>query len=154
MKKILLNVFTLLTVFLLSSCLNGNLEDLPSFEEAEISSVNKVEYRYISDEISDASQQQIVKNVTLSHSITKDSDSGTLAISVKVPDNFPKDQLGNLSSSALVVSVNLSSAARIAPVNGSASLGVPADWSKSNKYVITAGNGNKKEWTIILTLNK
>ena len=154
MKRILLNVFTLLTVFLFSSCLNSNLEDLPAFEEAEISSVNKVEYRYISDEISDASQQPIVKNVTLSHSITKDSDAGTLAISVKVPDNFPKDQLGNLSTSALVVSLNISSAARIAPMSGSATLGTPADWSKPNKYLITAANGNKKEWTITLTLNK
>lgn len=41
-------------LFTLSSCLTGGLEDLPEFEENEISGVQRVEYRYISDEVSNA----------------------------------------------------------------------------------------------------
>ena len=52
-------------LFTLSSCLTGGLEDLPEFEENEISGVQRVEYRYISDEVSNASGQQIVKKVEL-----------------------------------------------------------------------------------------
>ena len=44
-------------LFTLSSCLTGGLEDLPEFEENEISGVQRVEYRYISDEVSNASGQ-------------------------------------------------------------------------------------------------
>lgn len=52
-------------LFTLSSCLTGGLEDLPEFEENEISGVQRVEYRYISDEVSNASGQQIVKKSNL-----------------------------------------------------------------------------------------
>lgn len=154
MKKVLYSLYLLCTVVLLSSCFKSGLEDLPAFGDADILSVSKVEYRYISDEIAPSSGQPLVKNVTLSHDAKLDNESATVAITVRVPDNFPQAELSNLSASALVVSLNLSTAARITPLGGSADLGFPADWSKENKYQVVAANGNKKEWTISLVLTK
>lgn len=68
---------------------------------------------------------------------------------------FPAGELGNLSTSNLVVAVSISTAARMSPVGDSSQLGVPADWSKLNRYVVQAANGNKKDWTIeIVEFNK
>lgn len=154
MKKVLYSLCLLLTALSLSSCFKSGLEDLPAFSDANILSVSRVEYRYVSDETSPSSGQQLVKNVTLSHSAAVSNENATLTITVNVPDNFPQAELPNLSASALVVSLNISTAARIAPIEGSATLGIPADWSKANKYMITAADGTQKEWTITLILNK
>ena len=43
------------------ACLKSNLEELPAFEENDITGVDRVEYRYVSDELSKASNQPIVK---------------------------------------------------------------------------------------------
>lgn len=73
-------------LFTLSSCLTGGLEDLPEFEENEISGVQRVEYRYISDEVSNASGQQIVKKVELGRSnIVIDKEASTVSLDVSVP---------------------------------------------------------------------
>ncbi|MEG0468180.1 MAG: hypothetical protein RR551_07875, partial [Mucinivorans sp.] len=49
----------------------------------------------------------------------------------------------------------LSTAARIIPLNGSPVLGVPGDWTKPNKYEVTAANGSKSVWTItVLSLEQ
>lgn len=154
MKKVLYSLYLLLTVLLLSSCFKSGLEDLPAFGDADILSVSKVEYRYISDEIAPSNGQQLVKNVTLSHDAELDNENATVLIKVTVPDNFPQAELSNLSTSALVVSLNISTAARIIPFEGSATLGLPADWSKANKYQIVAADGSQKEWTISVVLNK
>lgn len=154
MKKIFYSLYLLLTTVLLSSCLKSGLEDLPEFADADILSVSKVEYRYVSDEIAPSSGQALVKNVTLSHSAKVNSEESTVNITVNVPDNFPQTELSRLSASALVVSLNISTAARIVPIDNSAILGLPSDWSKANKYQITAADGTKKEWTVTLTLNK
>lgn len=154
MKKVLYSLFLLLAVVSLSSCLNSGLEDLPEYSDADILSVSRVEYRYVSDEIAPSSGQQLVKNVSLGQSSNINKENSTLTINVNIPDNFPAAERPNLSASALVVSLNISTAARIAPIEGSAVLGVPADWSKANKYIITAADGTQKEWTITLVLKK
>ena len=54
-----------------------------------------------------------------------------------------------------MVAVGLSTAARISPLNGSPTLGVPGDWSKPNTYVVDAANGTRKNWTIeVMSLMK
>ena len=51
--------------------------------------------------------------------------------------------------------VNLSTAAVIAPQDGAPTLGTPGDFSTTRRYVVTAANGTKKDWTIQVTaLNK
>lgn len=154
MKKILNILWMLLAAFLFSSCLKSGLEDLPEYGDADILSVSKVEYRYISEEIAPSSGQQLVKNATLSHKAEVDKEAGTVSITVTVPGSFPQGELASLSAKELVLSLNLSSAARITPLNGSAALGVPADWSKTNSYSVMAADGTKKNWEITLTLEK
>lgn len=50
---------------------------------------------------------------------------------------------------------SISTAARLTPLDGAPKLGVPGDWSKPNKYLVTAASGAQKEWTIeVIKLNK
>ena len=156
MKRIIYSLFLTVVMVSFSSCLTGGLEDLPEYEEADITSVSAVTYRYISDDISPASGQNIVKNVNMTYTSEIDPVATTVKISVITPDNFPKDELTNLSTkSNLVVVVSLSTAARLHPIEGSVELGVPGDWSKPNTYMVEAANGTKKNWTIeVVSLKK
>lgn len=138
--------------FILSSCLNGNLEDLPEYNEANITSVSTVRYRYIGT--FPGTTEQAVKDVDLTYKATIDDKNNSVTINVTVPSSFPSSQLNDLSASKLVVAVGLSTAARVAPVAGSPAFGVPGDWSNTNKYIVTAADKSTKEWVVKLNLNK
>lgn len=133
-----------------TSCLKGGLEDLPEFEDAEISGVQKVEYRYYDkNDISVVDGLPIVKYVSLSQ--TNKVDGNTLSIEAKVPaasGSFTEEERAVVSTSNIAVMVTISTAARLTPIGNAPKLGVPGDWSKPNKYMVTAANGNQKEWTI------
>ncbi len=155
MKKILYKLFLLFAVLSFSSCLDANLDELPVYEEADITSVSAVQYRYISDQKSPASGEYIIEEVNLHYTVDVDSDKGTVRIKVTKPETFPADQVNNLSKSNLVVVVTLSTAARLTPVEGSPKLGSPADWTSAHKYIVTSASGKKKEWTIeVVSLTK
>lgn len=152
MKKYSYLLF-MFTFFVFTSCLTGGLEDLPEFEENEIIGIQRVEYRYISNEVSNASGQQIVKKVELGRSnITVNSEAATVSLDVTVPAaneaSFPVAEREKCSLSNIGVMVTISTAARISPKDGAPALGVPGDWSKPNKYIVTAANGDQREWTI------
>lgn len=155
MKKYSHYIMYLCTFFSFSSCLTGGLEELPEFEENDITGVQRVEYRYISDEISGASEQTIVKKVELTRSKTDiDAEGATVNIEVTVPDSngsFPETEREKCNTGNICVMVSLSTAARISPVEGAPELGVPGDWSKPNKYTVTAADGSTKIWTIQVT---
>lgn len=155
MKQILYSLTLIFSVLLFSSCLKGGLEDLPEYEDAEITSVSAVRYRYITDEKSSASGEYIVKEVDLAFNAEVCSDQGSVKIKVSVPSEFPIEELDNLSTSNLVVVVSISTAARLTPIGESTKLGIPGDWSRLNSYVVQAANGNKKNWSIeVIELNK
>lgn len=144
----------MLSVVSFTSCLKAGLDDFPAYTEANITTVNKVEYRYISSSISGASGQPIVKFVELSRQAAIDAKQASINITVTKPSNFPADQQNALSAEKLVVVVGLSTAARLTPIGDAPLMGVPGNWSKPNRYLVTAADGTKKEWTISLTLNK
>ena len=153
MKKILLYILSISVMFGLNSCLHYDLEELPSFDEANITSITGVQYRYFSDAISPVNGEKMVKYVTLKFSTTKiDPDNATCSFDVSAPSSFPADRLSDLGMDKLVVIVQLSTAARCAPVGDSPAFGVPGDWTKPNKYTITAADGTTKVWTV--TVNK
>lgn len=155
MKNFLYNLFLLFSLLSFSSCLDSNLDDLPEYEEADITSVSAVRYRYITDQKSPASGENIVEELDISYTSAINNDRGEIKINAKIPTDFPKDQINNLSKSNLLVAVTLSTAARLIPVEGSPRLGVPADWSKANKYIVTSASGKQKEWTIeVVSLTK
>lgn len=156
MKKTVYNLFLMMVMISFSSCLTSGLDDLEVYEDAEITSVSAIRYRYISDEVSPASGQNLVKEVNMTYTSEINADAATVKISVTTPENFPESELNNLSTSAnLLVSVGLSTAARLSATNGSPDLGKPGDWSKPNTYTVEAANGKKKNWTIeIISLKK
>ncbi len=146
-------------VMTMSSCLKSRLEDLPEFEESDITAVPRVEYRFVSDEISNVNNQNIVKYVNLTINKRQiDKDNKTVIIEATVPNantNFPTSERDKVDRSNLVVVVSVSTAARIFPIGDAPKLGVPGDWSKPNKYRVEAANGSSSEWTIEVTaLNK
>lgn len=154
MNKIFTPLFLLVVSLLTSSCLRSGLKDLDTFSGADITGVVGVYYRYIDDSHTiPASGEPVVKQVALNTSeVVITPETGSLTFSVSVPSNFPEAEKANLTQSKLVVLLNISSAAIITPKDGSATLGKPADWSKPNHYVVTAANGDKKDWTVALKM--
>ncbi len=148
MKKILNLILLSVAMLSLNSCLKSNLDDLPAFADAEISSVRGVQYRYYSDDMVPGTTDPIVKNISLGVTSEVSSEAGTIAVNLTTPSSFPAGELGNLSRSNLVVYVAISTAARIAPINGAPVLGVPGDWTRENQYMVTAADGTTKVWTI------
>ena len=60
------------------------------------------------------------------------------------------EQAALFTEGNVVVAVTISTAATIKPINGAPKLGVPGDWTKDNQYEVTAADGTKKTWTIVL----
>lgn len=142
----------------MTSCLKSGLDDLPEFEENDITGVQKVEYRYVSDEVSPASGQKITKYVSLTKSQTIDKAAKTVKISVTVPASsasFPEAEHAKCSKSNIAVMISVSTAARVTPIGDAPKLGAPGDWSKANRYSVVAANGAKAEWTVeVIDLTK
>lgn len=158
MKKITLStikwVLLLVCLPLLNSC---DWEDLPSYEDAEISAV-QFYYRWASDEKDPITQEPIVKEQRLNSSSEVNSEAGTINVTVTVPEasgDFTETIRNQVSTNPLWGQVTVSTAARITPIEGSAALGTPDDWSQERKFSVQAANGNVKVWTIkIIQLTK
>ena len=148
MKRTFYYLILLLISLSFSSCLKSGLEDLPEYEDADITSVSAVKYRYISNVKSPSNGQFIVNEVDLTYTSDIDPKQATVTINASVPENFPADQLAAVSTSKLVIAVGLSTAARLNSMDNSPKLGIPGDWSKPNNYMVTAANGNTKKWVV------
>jgi len=152
MKKIKILVLLISSVFCLSSCLHYKLDDLKLYGDANITSIQGVQYRYIGTNINPVNGEAFVEYVTMNESNVKiDNDSATITFEVSKPANFPASEESKLSQNCLVVYVQLSTAARCEPVEGAPALGVPGDWSKPNKYLVTAADGTTKVWTLSIS---
>lgn len=155
MKKIVYAIIALVSLFVVSSCLEGNLKELDTYNGCDITSVQGVYYRYYLETIIPVSGEKQVKQVGLSVSNSKiDAEAATCSFDVKIPSNFPEDQKANVNASNIVVVFNISTASIIEPEGNSPRLGTPGDWSVPNKYRITAANGDTKVWTVSLNLVK
>lgn len=158
MIKLVKNSLLLMFVLVCVSCLRGNLEDLPAFEEANITDV-KFDFRYkdMTDVWIDG--EPIVKVVSLSvGNKVINAETGTISCTITVPEangSFSDEIRSTVSLTNIVGKFNLSSAAIITPQDGAPTLGVPGDFSVPRRYLVTAANGTKKDWTIqITTMNK
>ena len=158
MIKLVKNSLLLMFVLVCVSCLRGNLEDLPAFEEANITDV-KFDFRYkdMTDVWIDG--EPIVKVVSLSvGNKVINAETGTITCTITVPEangSFSDEIRSTVSLTNIVGKFNLSSAAIITPQDGAPTLGVPGDFSVPRRYLVTAANGTKKDWTIqITTMNK
>lgn len=133
----------------LSGCLTHGIDEPDDvYSGADITALQGVYYRYKTT----SNGETIVRQVTLARAASIDTEANTMEIQCQAPTNFPTDQLANLKASELVVVLSISTASTIKPLDGAPVLGQPGDWSKPNKYQVTAANGDKKIWTVTLEL--
>lgn len=134
-----------------------NWEELPAYEKAEISAV-QLYYRWASDTKDPITGEPVVKEQRLNTSSKVDSEKTTIEVTVTVPEakgDFNETARSQVSLSKLWGQVTVSTAARVTPIEGSAPLGTPDNWTQERKFRVTAANGNSKDWTIkIVQFNK
>lgn len=158
MKKITFStvkwVLLLICLPLVSAC---DWEDLPEFEEAEISAV-QLYYRWASNEKDPVTQEPIVKEQRLNVSSDVNSEAGIIQLTVTVPaagGDFTEAIRSEVNTNRLWGQVTVSTAARITPIEGTAALGTPDNWGSDRKFSVKAANGTTKIWTIkIVQFNK
>ncbi|WP_373822893.1 hypothetical protein [Bacteroides heparinolyticus] len=153
MKKLISIITVLLGTIVLTSCLKSDLEELETYTNNDITGLVGVYHRYYGTDIIPGSGEVQVKQARLASGQFKaDKETATCEFACKIPSNFPESEKNKFSMSQLVVVLNISSAALIEPIQGAPKLGIPGDWSKPNKYVVTAANGAKKTWTVTAKL--
>lgn len=151
MKTILNFIILALTSMALSSCLESDLEELDTYTGKDITGVAGVYHRYYgTDKIPGSGEVQVLQVALNYGNFEANSETGTCKFTCQIPSNFPEPQLSHFSLSNVVVVLNISTAAVIKPIEDAPKLGVPGDWSKPNKYEVTAADGSKKIWTCTL----
>ena len=151
MKKYFYMIAALFVAVISTSCLNSNLEDLEEYSECDIKS-GEVYWRYIdTTEKIPASGEYRVKQVQMQRGSQQfwDDLENTLKIRY-VTGRIPAEEIDNFTEEKMVVTVTISTAATIKPIGDAPKLGVPGDWRKNHQYEVTAADGTKKTWTIIV----
>ena len=148
MKKYFNLIAALFVAVLSTSCLESGLEELDEYSGCDITNGN-VYWRYYGEGKIPASGEQEVKQVYLAASRTQDVENCVYTIRY-VTGNIPEAERGNFTESKAVVAVTISTAATIKPIGDAPKLGVPGDWTKDNQYEVTAADGTKKTWTIVV----
>lgn len=131
-------------------------EDLPAYDEAEITSVGAY-HRYYTTNEDELTGENKVAEKELDKSNKIDSDAATVTSTFSIPGaggTFTEAERSKVSLSNLVIYFNVSTAARVTPLKGAPRLGVPGDWTSEHQYSIMAANGTKKVWTVKVILNK
>ena len=148
MKKYLYLIAAMFVAVLSTSCLESGLEDLDEYSGCDITNGN-VLWRWYAGGNIPASGEQQVKQVQLAAARTQDAENCVYTIKY-VTGNIPEAERPNFTEAKAVVEVTISTAAIIKPINGAPKLGVPGDWTKDNQYEVTAADGTKKTWTIVV----
>lgn len=138
---------------LASSCLKKDLPDYPLFDGNSITVVN-AEHRFKS-RIKTMYGEPIVVMKGLTVSSQVDEANAVINVSVTVPAaetgngaDFTAEEKANVKQNALWFYYTISTAATLAPLDGTAKPGDPADATKPLKYRVTAANGKTRDWVI------
>ena len=148
MKKFFNIIAALLLAVVSTSCLDSGLEELDTYKDCNITS-GEIYWRYYSTDVIPGSGEQQVKQVRLARAVEQNLDTNTFYIRY-VTGNIPEAERANFTESKAVVAVTISTAAIIKPIGDAPKLGVPGDWTKDNQYEVTAADGTKKTWTIVV----
>lgn len=148
MKK-LIKYLPIIGVLFLTSCLKGNLDELPTYKDAEISRF-RFEYRWFDD----VKKQLKVVQLTTQATITVSKD--TIKCNITVPPvsaSLPAANRNDITLSTIVGYCDISTAASIKPLANAPKLGEIEDFSKTNmQYEVTAADGKtKKTWNLVIT---
>ena len=148
MKKFFNIIAALLLAVVSTSCLDSGLEELDTYKDCDITS-GEIYWRYYGNDVIPGSGEQQVKQVRLARAVEQNLDTNTFYIRY-VTSNIPEAERANFTESKAVVAVTITTAATIKPIGDAPKLGVPGDWTKDNQYEVTAADGTKKTWTIVV----
>lgn len=138
--------FLIVLSLFFASCLNSDLDDVPTFDEAEILNI-KFEHRWAVEE--GISEKLRVQSMETSFHI--DDDTKVITCEITVPaagGEFNETIRDQVSLSNLVGYTSISPAATIIPLDNSTVLGTPGDWTQLNEYLVKAADGSEEIWTI------
>lgn len=150
MKKYI--IFLLLgCMTLFASCLKSDLDDIEDSPLCAISSIT-MEYRWISQN-ANGYDQLSRQQLTLSKNTPDENNE--IRFTVKVPatsSSFPKEVRDHVELDGLYMIAVISSAAKIQPLNGAPTLGVPGKFEigKDYQYKVIAANGNSTIYHIVI----
>jgi len=149
MKAINSSVVALITTFIFSSCLKSNLPEFPLWDGNFITNVF-VEHRYNGPQSRYNEPIVVYQKLTISNMVI-DSAKSRVEFTLTVPapvGSFTADEKVRVKQDHLWVYMDISTAATIAPVGNTPSLGDPTDLTREQTYEVTAANGDKRTWTI------
>lgn len=146
LKYILIVAIALLS----SSCLKLGLDELPAFEDADISAF-KFEYRWMS---MNADNERLTV-IQLPTTCSVDSASSTITCAIEVPAasaDFPQEEYDKVTLSNIVGYAEISLASTMKPLGEAPDLGIVQDFSTSDlQYQVTAANEeSSKIWTLVI----
>lgn len=149
--KYLKYILLLFACLSFSSCLESGLDDLPSYEEADIKAFT-FEYRWMVKE----GTSEKLRVQKMSTDVDIDIDNATVTCTITVPNvngAFTQEIRDKVSLSNLNAYCTISTAATITPLGDAPVLGKIGDFSKSNmQYEVVAADGkNKKTWKLVIT---
>ena len=147
MKKVIdiswLSAFTFFMLLTLSSCLEAGLDELESYNDAEIRGF-KFEHRW--EQTINGGNNTQLGVVSLPTNVK--IEGNTVYCTITVPE------AGNPSFFTVGIAT-ISTASTIYPLEGAPALGKWGDFSKVSKYKVVAADGKTtKEWIIQCTLIK
>lgn len=149
MKNIIKILIIAFVAIVSASCLKHDFETLDVYTDSEITGVQGVYWRYFGTEKLSSSGEFKVHQVRIpSGHFKSNEEEGICEFDFKLHSSFPSDQLSSFTVEKLVVVLNISTAANIVPIEGAPDLGKPGDWTKENKYKVTAADGTSKIWTV------
>ena len=156
MRKILNILAALFVAVVATSCLEHDLEELEVFDGCDITRID-CEFRWKTGEIHPGTGAEKVNQVYLKAARsyeTDEADPSKGVCTIKY-DNTPiPDEYKATAEQNMVVYVTISTAAIIKPIGDAPTLGIPADWTKDHQYEVTAADGTKKTWTIVVEPNE
>ncbi|TKG92923.1 DUF4361 domain-containing protein [Puteibacter caeruleilacunae] len=143
----------------MTSCLENGLDDLPAFEDAEISNIF-VEHRYENPEKTWTDGSNIVEfqRLGMTKRIVSAEESGAQLDSIVIVPSVPKpsgaftiEERQKVTLENIVVYVNISTAASIVPLDDAPELGKPGNFTQPRKYRVTAADGKSyRDWVIVI----
>ena len=153
MKKFL-NIFAALLLAVVStSCLKHDLEELDVYSGCDITRVDCA-YRWKTGEIHTGTQSEKVNQVYVSAYsrtyVTDESDPSRGVCTIRYSKTNIPEQYRSVAETEMVVYVTISTAATMKPINGAPELGIPADCTADHEYEVTAADGTKKIWKIVV----
>ena len=138
MNRIKLSDIKWLLVLLCLPFVSSCKDDLEAYEEAEITSVGAYHRYYTTEKDALTGEFKVAeKELEKSNSINEDEAVVTATFTVPAASgSFTDAERAKVSLNKLVVYFNVSTAARVTPLDGSPKLGAPGDWTSERRYSV------------------